>query len=100
LYNTLDLYVVGSRCEGGPQAIFECAATQTPIISTPVGYATQILGEFDLGGAIYKIEHEGQQLAGLRAAIRNINVDSNYENVMNLFMRQGMDSFIRFFKRI
>ena len=36
LYNCLDLYIVSSRYEGGPQAIFECALTKTPIISTNV----------------------------------------------------------------
>ena len=34
LYNCLDLYVVASRVEGGPQAIIECALSKTPIIST------------------------------------------------------------------
>jgi len=51
LYNCLDLYVVGSRYEGGPQAIFECAVTETPIVSTDVGSATEILDQcsiFDL----------------------------------------------------
>ena len=43
LYNLLDLYIVGSRFEGGPQAIFECAVTKTPIISTDVGVASEIL---------------------------------------------------------
>ena len=28
LYNILDLYIVASRVEGGPQAIFECAITK------------------------------------------------------------------------
>ena len=28
LYNVLDLYLVTSRVEGGPQAIFECALTK------------------------------------------------------------------------
>lgn len=52
LYNSLDLYVVASRVEGGPQAIFECAITKTPIISTDVGFATKILPKksiFSLG---------------------------------------------------
>ena len=31
LYNVLDLYIVASRVEGGPAAIFECALTKTPI---------------------------------------------------------------------
>ena len=43
LYNSLDLYIVTSRYEGGPQAIFECALTKTPIISTNVGVAPEIL---------------------------------------------------------
>ena len=37
LYNCLDLYIVGSRVEGGPRAINECALTKTPLLSTNVG---------------------------------------------------------------
>jgi hypothetical protein len=43
LYNILDLYIVSSRLEGGPQAIVECGLTRTPIISTDVGIANEIL---------------------------------------------------------
>ena len=43
LYNCLDLYIVSSRVEGGPQSIFECSLVKTPIISTDVGSATKIL---------------------------------------------------------
>lgn len=43
LYNILDLYVVASRVEGGPQAIPECAITRTPIVSTNVGLASRFL---------------------------------------------------------
>lgn len=43
LYNCLDLYIVASRIEGGPQAIVECSVTKTPIISTDVGIASEIL---------------------------------------------------------
>ena len=45
LYNILDLYVVSSRYEGGPQSILECAITKTPIISTDVGIASEILSQ-------------------------------------------------------
>tara|TARA_B100001057_G_scaffold489655_1_gene576322 strand:+ start:3129 stop:4052 length:924 start_codon:yes stop_codon:yes gene_type:complete len=45
LYNCLNLYVVASRVEGGPQAIMECAITKTPIISTDVGIASKILNQ-------------------------------------------------------
>ena len=43
LYNILNLYIVSSRVEGGPQAILECGITNTPIISTDVGVASEIL---------------------------------------------------------
>ena len=45
LYNILDLYIVSSRVEGGPQAIFEASLTKTPIISTNVGIADEILSK-------------------------------------------------------
>ena len=45
LYNLLDLYIVTSRIEGGPQAILECGLTKTPIISTDVGVAGEILSK-------------------------------------------------------
>ena len=43
LYNILDLYIVSSRFEGGPQSVLECAITKTPIISTDVGLASSVL---------------------------------------------------------
>jgi len=43
LYNMLDMYIVSSRLEGGPQAILESAITKTPIISTDVGIASEVL---------------------------------------------------------
>ena len=43
LYNALDLYIVSSRVEGGPQALMECAITKTPVISNDVGFATEML---------------------------------------------------------
>ena len=45
LYNILDLYIVSSRIEGGPQAIMEAAYTKTPIVSTDVGVASEILSD-------------------------------------------------------
>ena len=45
LYNCLDLYLVSSRYEGGPQSIIECALSKTPIVSTDVGIARDILSD-------------------------------------------------------
>lgn len=43
MYAACDLYVVGSRYEGGPQAVLEAPAMNVPIISTDVGMAADIL---------------------------------------------------------
>jgi glycosyltransferase involved in cell wall biosynthesis len=43
LYNSLDLYVISSRVEGGPRAIVEAGITKTPIISTDVGIASDLM---------------------------------------------------------
>lgn len=43
MYGAIDLYVVSSRCEGGPQALIECGLTERHTISTPVGMAEQVL---------------------------------------------------------
>lgn len=43
LYHVSDLHLVTSRWEGGPRAILEAAATRTPIVSTPVGLAPDVL---------------------------------------------------------
>jgi len=42
-YNLVDWYLVTSRYEAGPQAVFEAAATKTKILSTSVGSAADIL---------------------------------------------------------
>lgn len=43
LYQTLDLYPVTARHEGGPQALIECGLLGVPVVSRPVGVAEQVL---------------------------------------------------------
>jgi len=43
LYQTLDLYVVSARQEGGPQALIETGLLGVPVISRDVGIAQQVL---------------------------------------------------------
>lgn len=45
LYQTLNLYAVTSRCEGGPQALIETGLLGVPTVSRPVGIAEQVLPE-------------------------------------------------------
>lgn len=43
LYQTLDLYPVTARCEGGPQSLIECGLLNIPVVSRNIGIASQIL---------------------------------------------------------
>lgn len=43
LYQTLDLYPVTARTEGGPQALLECGLIGVAVVSRPVGIAEQLL---------------------------------------------------------
>lgn len=43
LHHLLDLCLITSRHEGGPRAVLEAAASMTPVISTPVGLANDIV---------------------------------------------------------
>ncbi len=43
LYQTLDLYPVTARTEGGPQSLIECGLLNVPVVSRSVGIAEQVL---------------------------------------------------------
>lgn len=43
LYQTLDLYPVSARYEGGPQSLIECGLHGIPVVSRNVGMASQVL---------------------------------------------------------
>ena len=85
LYNCLDLYVVSSRVEGGPQSILECSITKTPIISTDVGIAAEILSP----SSIFSYQE-----------IEKANPDTEYayKNVQQHLLPTGLDNFNKMFK--
>jgi|TARA_Y100000389_G_scaffold118606_1_gene115770 glycosyltransferase involved in cell wall biosynthesis len=68
LYNSLDLYIVSSRVEGGPQAIYECAMAQVPIISTDVGVANKFLDK----SSIYEMENFQKAQPNVKIAYNKI----------------------------
>ncbi len=86
-YNCLDLYIVASRYEGGPQAILECAATKTPIISTDVGVSQEILDP----ASIYNLE---------TILDAKPNQEVAYKNVKKHFMPVGFNEFLDYFRTI
>ncbi|WP_201764424.1 glycosyltransferase family 4 protein [Desulfovibrio sp. X2] len=43
VYHALDAYLVSSREEGGPKAVLESMASGIPLVTTPVGQATELV---------------------------------------------------------
>jgi glycosyltransferase involved in cell wall biosynthesis len=84
LYNALDLYIVSSRIEGGPQAILECAITKTPILSTDVGVASEILHS----NSIYSIDDFNKS---------KVDIDYAYQNAQLYKLPDGMKLFKQMF---
>lgn len=79
LYNMLDMYIVSSRLEGGPQAILECGLTKTPLISTDVGIASQIL--------------HTKSIFSTNPQNATPDTDYAYQNTLNLAIPNGMKKF-------
>ena len=81
-YNILDLYIVSSRIEGGPQAIVESGISKTPIISTDVGFASEILSN----ESIFNMSN-----------FKNAkpNTDFAYKKSRDLVIPEGFEKFIK-----
>ncbi len=84
LYNILDLYLVTSRIEGGPQAIVECAISKTPILSTDVGISSEILNP-------KSIFEEGNFLQA------KPDIEYAYEKARSLIIPIGMEEYRKMF---
>jgi glycosyltransferase involved in cell wall biosynthesis len=74
LYAALDCIVISSRWEGGPYAVLESLLAGRPVISTPVGMASDLLGQWlyssmPEGAALLNRIASGQaDFSGFRAA--------------------------------
>lgn len=91
LYNCLDLYLVTSRHEGGPQAILECASNRTPIISTNVGFSNQILDSSCICNTVDEFLHKINSNTFDKSEI-------NYKNLQNYNMSKVMPLYIDLFR--
>lgn len=85
LYHCLDLYIVGSRYEGGPMSIVECAAMNVPIISRNVGLAQTILHNDSIGDDLVNLTP---------------NVAHAAKKVSNYYMPRGFKKFEEMFKML
>ena len=83
----MDLYIVSSRKEGGPQAILEAAITKTPIISTDVGVASEILDP----NSIFNMQNYYSAKP---------NTNKAYKNVLKYTDENGFKFFLEMFRDI
>ena len=86
LYNILNLYIVSSRVEGGPQSILECSAVNTPIISTDVGIASKILHTESIYTDDYKLAKPNIQYAN--------------KSVQKYFLPEGLQEYRLLFENL
>lgn len=97
LYGALDAYLVSSRQEGGPKAVLESMASGVPLVSTPVGQATDLIEDGKNGFLVpaedteamadrlreiaeEKVDRETISQAGLATAAQN-----DYASQVNLW---------------
>lgn len=88
MYAACDLYVVSSRHEGGPQAVFEASAMKVPIISNPVGLAEMVLDKdcvFDITKKIYYPSEENVKNNFIR--VKKYDIINHKEEYINIFKR-------------
>ena len=89
MYCASDLYVVSSRYEGGPQAIYEASSMKVPIVSRDVGVASKILCEnciIDIPNEIYYPTPE--------------DVELNFKNVQQYNIKQHKNIFYKMLEKI
>ena len=89
MYLCCDLYLVSSRHEGGPQALLEAPATKTPIISTDMGIARQVLESnciVDISNKIYF------------PTIDDVNKNLSNVNIFNI--KEYGKKYLEFFRKV
>ena len=90
LYNILNLYLITSRLEGGPQALVECGQTLTPVLSTNVGIAELILAKESI--------YDFNDLSTFKNA--KTNVEHAFIQTSHFTIPNGMTKFIQMFKEV
>ncbi len=89
MYSALDLYVISSRFEGGPQSALEASGMKIPVISTDVGMTSDILHRdciFDT------LDPEFTP--------NNIHIQHGYEQAMNFELQLHKKRYISMFESV
>ncbi len=82
LYQTLDLYLVTARHEGGPQALLECGLLGVPVVSRPVGIAEQVLSPHAIADDVMYATPSVPVVGGMRIPDGMFAYRAMFEGVM------------------
>jgi glycosyltransferase involved in cell wall biosynthesis len=105
-YHALDVYLVTSRQEGGPKAIFEAAAAGVPLVTTRVGQAQELLtdgedallAEVDdvdaLAAAVRRVYEDVTLVDRLRSGGR-VTAEAYSDERLDARWRRLLDGFVR-----
>ncbi|MBD3307934.1 glycosyltransferase [candidate division KSB3 bacterium] len=87
-YHALDLYVISSRCEGGPKALLESWATGVPVVSTRMGMAADWMRHGG-NGMLAEVEDPAHLAEGASALLED-------RTLRDACCRQGYDDVQQF----
>jgi glycosyltransferase involved in cell wall biosynthesis len=87
-YHALDAYLVASRQEGGPKAVLESLATGTPLVTTRVGQATEIVRD-GVDGVLV----DADDVERLAAGLARVREDREFVAELRRHGRQTAESF-------
>ena len=90
LYNAIDMYLVTSRYEGGPQSIFEAALIQKPILTTRCGSGPRILHPFSI---CQDEEEMVNRLYSLEQKDIALMMKKNFESVLGFEYKKMIKSY-------
>jgi glycosyltransferase involved in cell wall biosynthesis len=67
IYQGLDCVVISSSVEAGPLSLFEALASGVPVVSTPVGWAVELIRDGENGLLVETVEQMAAALRRVRA---------------------------------
>jgi glycosyltransferase involved in cell wall biosynthesis len=99
LYRASDLHLITSRWEGGPRSVLEAAAVKTPVLSTRVGIAPDILVEQSLYSCLDEAVDKAEKHYS-RQWLQE-TVDAQYETIVtNHTVQSNVPYFAQLYRQI
>jgi glycosyltransferase involved in cell wall biosynthesis len=98
-YQAIDLYLITSRCEGGPKALLEAMATGVPVVSTRVGMSADLI-EDEKNGIIVDVDDVDGLVNGVfkilnDSSLRDQIINNAYELVQGYDWKYITDQYGR-----